>query len=143
MHTCVRLFVTLSTVAHQASLSMEFSRQEYWNGLSFPTPGSHPNPGIEPVSPVLTGKLFTTVPAGKPQPPITWGFNSHCWKMHSLSPDIESSSLQADSRDNGKGYLLIGQTAIPDKVKAFLIQKKGDCKDRYWVVSSFISHSFR
>ena len=123
-------------VACQAPLSMEFSRQEYWNGLPFPIPGYHPNPGIEPVSPVLRGKLFTTVPAGKPQPPITCGFNSHCLKMPSLSPDIESSSLQADSRDNGKGYLLIGQTAIPDKGKAFLVQKKGECKDRYWVVSS-------
>ena len=94
---------------------MEFSRQEYWNKLTFPTPQYRPNPGIEPVSPVLTGKLFTTAP------PITCGFNSHCLKMHSLSPDMESSSLHADSRDNGKDYLSIGQTAFPGKVKAFLI----------------------
>jgi len=36
------------TVAHQAPLSMEFSRQEYWSGLPFPSPGDLPNPGIEP-----------------------------------------------------------------------------------------------
>ena len=38
-------------VAHQAPLSMEFSRQEYWSGLPFPTPGDLPNPGIQPASP--------------------------------------------------------------------------------------------
>ena len=44
-------FVTLWTVARQASLSMGFSRQEYWSGLPFPSPGDLPNPGIEPTSP--------------------------------------------------------------------------------------------
>ena len=41
------------TVACQAPLSMGFSRREYWSGLSFPSPGGHPNPGIEPRSPAL------------------------------------------------------------------------------------------
>ena len=49
----VNLFVTQQTVAHQASLSMEFSRQEYWSGLPFPSPGNLPNPGTEPGSPAL------------------------------------------------------------------------------------------
>jgi len=47
----VQLFVTPRTVAHQASLSMEFSRQEYWSGLPFPSPEDPPSPGIEPWSP--------------------------------------------------------------------------------------------
>ena len=47
----VQLFVTPWTVAHQASLSMEFSRQEYWSGLPFPSPEELPNPGTEPWSP--------------------------------------------------------------------------------------------
>ena len=47
------LFVTLWTVAHQAPLSMGFSRQEYWSGLPFPSPGDLPDPGIESVSPAL------------------------------------------------------------------------------------------
>ena len=47
---CVRLFVTLSTVARQAPLSMGLSRQEYWSGLPFPTPGDLPDPGIKPMS---------------------------------------------------------------------------------------------
>ena len=57
------------TVACQASLSVEFSRQEYWSGLPFSTPGDIPNPEIgpeSPVSPVLAGRFFTTVTPGKP-----------------------------------------------------------------------------
>ena len=49
----VQLFPTPWTVAYQASPSMGFSRQEYWSGLPFPTPGDLPNPGIEPGSPAL------------------------------------------------------------------------------------------
>ena len=59
----VRLFVTLWTVALQASLSIEFSRQEYWNGLPSPLPGDLPNPGIELTSltsPLLAGGCFPT-----------------------------------------------------------------------------------
>ena len=48
---CVLLSTTLWTVAHQASLSMGFSRQEYWSGLPCPHPGNLPDPGIEPLSP--------------------------------------------------------------------------------------------
>ena len=51
--SCVQLFVTPWTVAHQAPPSMEFSRQEYWSGLPFPSPGDLPDPGIEPGSPAL------------------------------------------------------------------------------------------
>ena len=46
----VQLFVTLWTVAHQAPLSMGFSRQQYWSGLPLPPPGDLPNPGTEPAS---------------------------------------------------------------------------------------------
>ena len=50
-HVCV--FVTPWTVAYQAPLHMGFSRQEYWSGLSFPSPGDLPYPGIDPGSPTL------------------------------------------------------------------------------------------
>ena len=49
----VYLFATVCTVACQASLSMGFSRQEYYRGLPFPSPGGRPDPGIEPASPAL------------------------------------------------------------------------------------------
>ena len=59
--------MTPGTVAFQPPLSMESSRQEYWSGLPFPTPGDHPNSGVEPVSPALAGGFFTTEPPGKPR----------------------------------------------------------------------------
>ena len=58
----VRLFATLWTVTCQASLSLGFSRQEHWNGLTFLSPGDLPNSGIEPeslISPALAGEFFT------------------------------------------------------------------------------------
>ena len=58
-------FATPGTVAHQALLSMGFSRQEYWSGLPFPYTGDLPNPGIKPASPALVSRFFTTEPLGK------------------------------------------------------------------------------
>ena len=62
----VLLFAIPWTVACQAPLSMRFSRQEYWSGLPFPSPGDLPDPGLGPVSPDLAGGFFTTKPPGKP-----------------------------------------------------------------------------
>ena len=56
----VWLFATRWTVAYQASLSMGFSRQEYWSGLPFPSPGDLPDPGIEPGSPTLEADALTS-----------------------------------------------------------------------------------
>ena len=56
----VQLFVTPWTVAHRAPLSMRFSRQEYWSGFPFPSPGDLPNPGIEPGSPALQADTLTS-----------------------------------------------------------------------------------
>ena len=72
-------------VAHQAPLSMAFSRQEYWNGLPFPSPGDLPDPGIEPASPAsraLAGGFFTT------EPP------DDSYHLLSSMPDALSKSLQ-------------------------------------------------
>ena len=63
------LFATPWTVAHQASLTMEFSKQEYWRGLAFSTPGNLPNPGIAPmsiVSSALADGFITTAPLENP-----------------------------------------------------------------------------
>ena len=62
----VRFFVTPWTLARQAPLSMEFSRQEYWSGLPFPSPGDLPNPGIEPRSPALQVDSLPSEPPGTP-----------------------------------------------------------------------------
>ena len=65
--SCVRLFVTPWTVAYQAPQSMEFSRQEYWSGLPFPSPGDLPNPGIKLGSPALQADALPSEPSGKPK----------------------------------------------------------------------------
>ena len=65
LFSCVQLFVTPWTIALQDPLSMEFSRQEYWSGLPFPSPGDLPNPGIKlksPVSPALQADFLLSEP---------------------------------------------------------------------------------
>ena len=60
----VQLFVTPWAIAYQAPPSVEFSRQEYWSGLPFPSPGDLPNPGIEPGSPALQADALPSEPPG-------------------------------------------------------------------------------
>ena len=62
--SCVQLFVTSWTVAHQAPLSMGFSRQEYWSRLPFPSPRDLLDPGIEPRSPSLQADSLPSEPPG-------------------------------------------------------------------------------
>ena len=79
-HSVVFDFATPWTIAHQAPLFMELSRQEYWNGLPFPTPGDLPDPGMESASlvcPALAGGFFTAVPPGKPLKPGLTDFKAH------------------------------------------------------------------
>ena len=75
----VWLFAIPWTVVYQASLSMGFSRQEYWSGLPFPSPGDLPDPGIEPRSPALQADALPSEPPGKPtrkahQGSVTWRY---------------------------------------------------------------------
>ena len=72
VHACCHSVMSdsLQPIGHslQTSLSMEFSRQEYWSGLAFPTPGDLPDPGIKHMClafPALAGGFFTIVPPGK------------------------------------------------------------------------------
>ena len=79
----VQLFATLWTVTHQASLSMGFSRQEYWTGLPCPPPGDPPDPGIfKPVSPALAGGFFTTS--------ATWEAQTVVYYPHFTGEKIEA-----------------------------------------------------
>ena len=63
---CVQVFATTWTVAHQAPLSMGSSRQEYWSGVPFPSPGDLPDPEIELRSPALQADSLLSEPPGKP-----------------------------------------------------------------------------
>ena len=62
----VRLFATSWTVAYQSPQSMEFPRQEYWNGLPFPSPGDLPDPEIKPGCPALQADTLPSESPGKP-----------------------------------------------------------------------------
>ena len=84
----VRLFATPWTIARQAPLSMEFSRQEYWSGLPFPSPGDLPDPGMEHAFPALAGKFFTTEPPGNPIQVLT--------ARHSLPRNLVTNILLSD-----------------------------------------------
>ena len=78
----VQLFATPWTVAYQAPPSMGFSRQEYWSGLPFPSPGDLSNPRIEPGSPALEADTLTSEPPGKLfQMPSTNGIFSFNWSI--------------------------------------------------------------
>ena len=103
----VQLFVTPWTVAHQALLSMEFPRQEYWSGLSFPSPGDLPDSGIEPGSPALAGRFFTTEPPGKPTGLL--GSHSACHTGPQHSPSLPVATWPGPeplgSRSRGLGNL--------------------------------------
>ena len=94
MLSCVQLFAILWIGAHQAPVSMEFSRKEYWGGLPFPTPGNLPDPGIEPaslVSPALAGDFFFFFK------PLTYLGNPSKW--HNVDISVESFSTQRN-KDN-------------------------------------------
>ena len=93
-HSFVSDSVTPWTVAQQAPLSVGFSRQEYWSGLLFPSPGHLPNPGIKPrslTSSALGDRFLTTAPTGKPtvaikflysDPPLTVFTCCAAWERH-------------------------------------------------------------
>ena len=82
----VRLFATPWTVAYQAPLSMGFSRQEYWSGLPFPSPGDLPDPGIEPGSPALEADALTSEPS-------LWHFLNKDYKQGIKTVIIESIGI--------------------------------------------------
>ena len=99
----VRLFATLWTVAHQAPSSMGFSRQEYWSGLPFPSPGDLPDPGIEPGSPTLQADALITEPPGKLKD-IQIYLYRHTW-MFKSSTQIQprKPDICANSHKDGQG----------------------------------------
>ena len=129
--SCVWFFATPQIVAHQAALSMEFSRQKYWSGLPFPTPGDLLNTGIKPtsfMSPVLAGGFF------------------HCAVWQAYSPLLFSCSIMSDSL---RSYVL--QHSRPPCPSASP-EVSNSCPLSWWchlIISSFITlfssclHSFQ
>ena len=78
---CVSRLLVSDSLSYKPArllLSMEFSEEEYWSGLPFPSPGNLSDPGIKPASPALAGEFFTTEPPGKSRNPLQ--------SMYYLSP---------------------------------------------------------
>ena len=65
-YTQLQLFAISWIIVHQAPLSLEFSRQEYWSGQPLPSPGHLPDPGIKPTSPALLADFLPSESPGKP-----------------------------------------------------------------------------
>ena len=118
MHACmlshfshIRLFATLWTVMHQAPLSMEFSRQEYWSGLPCSPPGDLPNPGIEPASPTLLHWQVDSLPLSHHEAPqsVMLVFKSLLYSLLAVWSQANNSQLDAlvFSSPNGNDNYLI------------------------------------
>ena len=115
----VRLFATPWTVAHQAPPSMEFSRQEYWSGLPFPSPGDLPDPEIKPRSPTLKADSLPSEPTGKPHGCKSWtikktecqrinAFELWCWRRLLRIPWTTRRSNHSILNENSPEYSLEG-----------------------------------
>ena len=88
---------------NQTPLSMGFPRQEYWSGLPFLSLGDLPVPGIEPASPALAGRFFTTEPPGKPLGVLQW--SSNAWMNHAVNGKVNQgwrSSKQGLLQQQGR-----------------------------------------
>ena len=97
------------TVAHQASLSMEFSRRQYWSGLSFPPPGDLPDSGIEPGSPALRTDSSPSEPSGT----LKSESESHSVVSDSLQSHGLYSPWNSPGQNTGVGSLFLLQGIFP------------------------------
>ena len=99
--------------------SMEFSRQEYWSGLPFPSPGDLPNPGIEPGSAALRADALPSEPPGSGLNPInTWCVRA-CGRSNHIQLFATGSSVHGDSPDKntGVGYHALLQQIFPTQAE--------------------------
>ena len=115
--SCVWLFATPKTVAYQAPPSVVFSRQEYWSGLPFTSPGDLPNPGIKPGSSALQTGALPSEPPGKSIPGamtkdtaksrgfslLQFFLNIKSWNLHlrEVPPSLPKNSLIWVRSDTG------------------------------------------
>ena len=132
--SCVQLFATPLTIAHQAPPSMEFSRQEYWSGLPFPSPGDPPDPGIEPRSPTLQADALPSEPPGKPSvqfSSVAQSCLTLCDPMNHSTPGLlvhnqlpESTQLMSIESVMPSSHLILGRPLlllprVPPSIRVF------------------------
>ena len=95
---CVQLFVTPWTIACQAPLSMEFSRQEFWSGMPFPTPGDLPDPGIEPMS-LASLALAGRFPGGRDGNPFQYSCLENSMDRGAWWASVQGGHNESDMTD--------------------------------------------
>ena len=127
----VWLFETPLTVAKQAPLAMGFSRQQYWNGLPFPSPGDIPNPSIEPGPPALQADSLPSEPQGE-----NWVLKNWClWIVvleKTLESPLDSKEIKPVSPKGNQPWIFIGRTdaeapvLFPPHTKIQLTGKNSD-----------------
>ena len=101
------------TVAYQASPSMGFSRQGYWSGLTFPSPGDLPNPGIKPRSPALQADTLPSEPPGKP-PEISW--HEAILQWHGPEPPVVFPNGQSQTQTGNSIPTMLQERITTKKV---------------------------
>ena len=104
-------FATPRTIAHQASLAMGFPKQEYWNGLTFPSPGDIPEPGIEPASLALGGGFFTTEPPRKLCKDVRTDY-SRCYAAAARGSGQASSGEAGENHAERRGQAVQGEAQM-------------------------------
>ena len=111
--SCVRLFAIPWPVVYQASLSMGFSRQEYWSGLPFPSPGDPPDPGIKPRSPAFQADTLPSEPPGKP-PEISW--HEAILQWHGPEPPVIFPDGQSQTQTGNSIHTMLQERTTTKKV---------------------------
>ena len=107
--SCLQRFATPWAVAYQTSPSMGFSRQEYWSGLPFSSPGDLPHPGIKPRSPTLQTDTLPSEPPGKP----SWQINGEVMEIMRDFISLGSKiTADGDCSHEIKRRLLLGRKAV-------------------------------
>ena len=106
------------SIIHQVPLSMGFSRQEYWRGLPFPTPGDLPYPGIKPTSLLVGSGFLTSEPSGKPNK-FKFGTNLHSIVFRNIviREVLQSYRRNRDSLCDGRSFTLVRPYEPPIKIK--------------------------
>ena len=97
-------FVTLWIMAHEAPLSMEFSREESWSGLPFPSPGDLPDPGNKPGSPALQADSLSAKLQGKPNWNVTWLIKRKEVLIHTAT-QVNCKSIMWNQRSQSPGMI--------------------------------------
>ena len=119
------------TAAHQVPLSMEFSRQEYWSGLPFPSPEDLPNPGIEPRSPALLADSLLSEPPGKLRGYFKKQNSCFCRRNIILTPQNTTAPLKVHTAVwifVHKEYTLDSELTLFSAYLRLAVLSQADCK---------------